>query len=162
MSGVKVFELNKENPYIEQYLDQVENLFVQLFDYMKTVGLVTPLIKGGEKLWRDSLEKTIGKMSVLIIAEKDKEVMGFAHGILRFAPNFLGEYKIGFVPHVYVSSKVRAKGVGENLYLKLEEWFKQKDVKVYELQVLCGNSGAINFWEKMGYIKNIVQMYKSK
>jgi GNAT superfamily N-acetyltransferase len=127
---------------------------------MRTTGMLLPFAVDGEKLWRASMEKTMGRFARLIVAIEEEKAVGFAHGTVRFAPDFLSGVKVGFIHHVYVVSTVRSKGIGARMIQELEEWFREQDVHSYELQVLCENIPGIAFWEKLGYKKELLQMRK--
>jgi len=159
MDDINIIEIDKDSPY----LDSVQRLFVELFDYMSTSGLLLPLAKDGDKLWRASLEKTIGgRYAILVVARWGDEVIGFGHGTTRFSPNYTGGLKVGYITYVYVSPKSRVRGVGRQIVEALERWFDSKNVHSYELQVLCGNTIGIGFWEDVGYAKELLQMRKFK
>lgn len=153
---VCIKELNKESPY----WDKVEELFIQLYDYMEARGILMPLVENGQKMWVASLKKTAGRFSVLNVAIMDNGVVGFACGTVRFAPGFIGSYRVGYISHVFVRPDLRGKGIGKELIDKVEEWFNNKNIHSYELQVLCDNIHAIKFFEAMGYKKELVQMRK--
>ncbi len=159
MSGldkVCIRELDKESPY----WDKVEELFVQLYDYMEARGILMPLVENGQKMWVASLKKAAGRFSVLNVAIMDNVVVGFACGTIRFAPGFIGGYKVGYISHAFVRPDLCGKGIGKKLIGKVEEWFNNRNVHSYELQVLCENMSSIKFWEAMGYKKELFQMRK--
>ena len=141
-------------------LDQVEALFRDFYNGMEKQGLMMPLVDGGEKIWRKSAEKTLGKVNQLFIAIENENVVGFSLGTLRMIPEFLGGHLVGFVGGLYVLPEFRKMGVGEALYFKLEEWFKSKKVHSFELQVLTENYNGIKFWENSSYQKELFQMRK--
>ena len=80
----------------------------------------------------------------------DNGVVGFACGIIRFAPGFIGGFRVGYRNHVFIRPDLRCKGIGKKLIDKVEEWFNNRNVHSCELQVLCDNIRAMKFWEVMG------------
>ena len=155
----KIRIIEPEEKYTE--LHQVEKLFVQMYEHMKDAGLKTPLIEGGEKLWRKSLEKTIGRFGKLILAVKGRDVIGFAHGIIKLSPDYLGGEKTGLITHVYVSPEERNTGVGGKMVNVLEKWFDDQNVQICELSVLSMNDMAISFWKDLGFMEKQIQMFKA-
>lgn len=156
MNNTKIIVIEKESPL----LDQVERLFVEFYDYMNTVGLRKYLGRQGEKVWRSSVEKTLGRFGVLVGALCEDKIIGFAHGIIRFEPDFLGGAKTGYITHVFANPDFRNMDLGGKMVRELERWFKDNGIHEYVLQVLCGNVKAVAFWEKMGYKKDFFQMSK--
>lgn len=157
MNEFKLIEVTKGSPY----LDQIENLFGQLYEYMRTTGLQIDLVENGENIWRTSLEKMIGgRFSTLVAAVKNDTAIGFAHGTTRFTPDYTGGLKVGFITFVFVTPNLRIKGVGKKMIDKLEEWFRSKNVNSFELDVLCDNTSGIKFWEYLGYKRELLQMRK--
>lgn len=144
----------------ESVLNQIEPLFRDLYDYMADHGLVTSLAADGAKKWRGSAEHTLGRLGTLAIAESRGKVIGFARGIVRLSPEHLASEKIGFVDHTFVCQKWRGIGVGRELYNSLEKWFYSKGVRKLELQVLCGNTSAIDTWRAFGFQEELLQMRK--
>ena len=142
-------------------LPQIEKLFVQMYEHMKDAGLKTPLIEGGEKLWRKSLEMTIGRFGKLILAVKDRDVVGFAHGIIKLSPDYLGGEKTGLITHVYVSPEERNIGVGRKMVNVMEKWFEDQNVRICEISVLHMNNMAISFWKDLGFKEEQIQMFKT-
>jgi ribosomal protein S18 acetylase RimI-like enzyme len=150
--------ISKEDPTI----NQVEQLFLDMYEYMQHHGLLLGLADKGEKKWMDSVLKGLGRFGVLYISTVDKEITGFAHGSIRLSPDYLGNKKLGVITHVHLKEKYRAHGAGKAMVKKLEEWFSDQDVHSIELQVLGDNIPAIGFWQKMGYRNELVQCRKMK
>lgn len=156
MAKIRFSEVLKGSPL----LNDVEKLFIECYAYFSTKGLLMPLSEDGGRIWRSSIEKTIGKYSVLIVAIQNEEIVAFAHGSLRFAPEFMGAKKVGVVNYIYVNPELRNQNIGFELYTRVENWFKERQVHSCELQVLVLNTSAINFWQSMGFNKELLQMRK--
>jgi GNAT superfamily N-acetyltransferase len=144
----------------EQILDQVESLFLEMYAYMSQKGLQLPLVDGGEKKWRLGLQRTLGHLGALVIAEIDDKVIGFMRGVIRLSPDHLGGQKIGYVDHTFIRAGMRGQGVGRAMFELLQDWFSSKRVLRLELQVLCGNEPGIDAWKAMGFQSELLQMQK--
>lgn len=142
-------------------LPKVEDLFCDMYAYMNDHGLRMELAEKGEQKWLDGIRKGLGRFGVLLVAEMEGEVLGFAHGSVRLTPDYLGNKKVGVITHIYVDGQYRGKGAGESLVKGLEKWFAGKDVHSVELQVLAGNKSGIAFWEKLGYPLELNQHRKA-
>ena len=91
-------------------INQVEHLFLDMYEYMQHHGLLLGLADKGEKKWMDSVLKGLGRFGVLYISTVDKEITGFAHGSIRLSPDYLGNKKLGVITHVHLKEKYRAHG----------------------------------------------------
>lgn len=148
--------VNKQDPVLEK----VGLLFREMYVYMLANGLNLDLAPNGHEKWISSISKGLGRFGVLFTLQKDEEIIGFAHGSIRLAPDFLGSKKLGVITHVFVNDNARNKGEGRALVHALEQWFAQQEVHSIELQVLSGNVPAIGFWEKLGYAPELLQCRK--
>lgn len=90
----------------------------------------------------------------------DGAPVGFGAGLIRFAPDYLGSQKVGYISHVYVAPGNRCGGIGRALVLTLERFFECRGVSSIELQVLAGNPVAHAFWRSLGYEDELYQMRK--
>jgi ribosomal protein S18 acetylase RimI-like enzyme len=106
-------------------------------------------------------QNTAGRYSMVILAKKGESVVGFAHGMLKFLPDYLGGFAIGSITHVYVEDDSRRSGIGKALVNMLEDWFREKKTHSIELQVITGNPAAREFWKKLGYLEELQQYRKT-
>jgi ribosomal protein S18 acetylase RimI-like enzyme len=143
-------------------LESVEDLFFEMYDYMKQHGLMIDLAIDGKQRWIEAVKKTLGRFGTLSVCTKGDEVIGFAHGSIRLTPDYLGNKKVGVITHVHVQHQYRGMGSGLLLVKSLEQWFSKQDVHSVELQVLSENLPAIGFWEKLGYYNELLQCRKMK
>jgi len=157
MSNIELKILSKTDSAL---LDQVETLWRKFYDGMSEQGLLLPLIPEGEKVWRRTIESSLGRTNYLVVALSDVAVIGFALGTLRIAPEYLGGHLIGFVSGLYVHPDFRKTKIGTNLYEILEIWFAERKAHSYELQVVTDNEAAINFWKGLDYHGELYQMRK--
>jgi len=157
MQGVELREINKG----DALLDQVEFLFRQLYAHLADAGMQMPMVEGGEKLWRQSSEKLLGgRFGILVAAVQNDKAVGFAHGVLRYAPDYLGGLKVGFITNIFVDPAYRSFGAGKKMVEYLENWFRTKGTHSCELQVLTGNAQGIEFWTRCGFSRELLQMRK--
>ncbi|HSO27865.1 MAG TPA: GNAT family N-acetyltransferase, partial [Anaerolineales bacterium] len=52
--------------------------------------------------WLDSFQRTLGRFSVLFVAEKDGELLGFVLGRVKRTPLYLGGVMVGEISEVWV------------------------------------------------------------
>lgn len=135
-------------------------LFVRMYEAMDQMGLMMPLVEGGAEKWLKTVKNTSGKFGIVILALSENKPVGFAQGMIRFLPDYLGGYPVGLISHVFVDEKYRREGTGRELVQKLENWLIMKHVHSIELQVIGGNPGAAEFWKRLGYDLELIQYRK--
>ena len=141
--------------------DEVAELFTRMYLQMDEMGLLLPLAEGGAEKWLKTIQNTSGKFGIVVLAKDGGKAIGFAHGMLKFLPDYLGGFAVGTITHVFVDEKVRRAGLGMELVNVLEDWFRMKKVHSIELQVITGNPAAREFWKKLGYGEELLQMRKT-
>jgi len=97
----------------------------------------------------------------LAVAEADGQLIGFAHAVVKLAPEHLGGDRIGHIAHVYVTPAHRRSGTARDLVASLHEWLGAKQVTSIELQVVHGNEAGLAFWRSLGYSPELLQLRKS-
>ena len=157
----------REYDYIK--LEQPENpdwkvvgdLFLRMYSGMDELGLKLPLGSGGGKKWLKMAQNTSGKFGIVILVKDYGKAVGFAHGMIRFLPDYLGGFAVGLITHVYVDDDTRRSGIGKALVNQLEDWFLTKKVHSIELQVITVNPVAKEFWKQLGYNEELIQYRKT-
>ena len=159
MSVVKIIPVTTNDKH---FLLQVQDLFNELYNYIGATEnpLMLPPEKNAAEMWTDSVEKILGRFGKLIVAVENDTVIGFAAGLLRFTPDYLGTKKVGYITFFYVSTVARKKNIGKKMLIELENWFKDKKVHSIELQVTFNNTIGQAFWKKMGYKNEVIQLRK--
>jgi len=157
----------REYDYIK--LDQPEDpdwivvgeLFTRMYSRMDEIGLLLPLSADGTEKWLKTVRNTSGKYGLVILVKDWGKAVGFAHGMVKFLPDYLGGFAVGSITHVYVDDDSRRSGIGKVLVNLLEDWFLTKKVHSIELQVITGNPLAKEFWKKLGYLEELQQYRKT-
>jgi GNAT superfamily N-acetyltransferase len=156
MNEIHIIPLH--NPFDERWI-AVECLFSEMYSEMDDMGLQLPLVPGGAAKWVSMARNTTGKFGLVALAMTGDRVAGFAHGQVRFLPDYLGGYPIGAVTHVFVERDLRKLGIARQLVEVLEKWLSERKVHSVELQVISGNP-ASSFWSKLGYQPELSQYRK--
>lgn len=139
-------------------LDKLPLLFFEYYHELSASGLFLPLTSNGAQLWLDGVKKSVGKTTMLVIAENNGLPVGFGQGQLKLAPDYLGNLRLGVVSHFYIDKKFRGSNTAEKMFDEMRVWFAEKMVHSIELQVLSNNVIAEKFWKKMGFIPELQQM----
>jgi hypothetical protein len=141
-----------------QNFDKVTMLFFEYYRYLHSVNVPMKLVNEGENLWMDAVKKSLGKTTVLVLAENKGLVVGFGHGQLKLSPDYLGNQRIGVVSHFYLDEKIRGGDASKKMFTEMKSWFVDKNVNSIELQVVNENVIGAKFWKKMGFETELQQM----
>ena len=155
---IKIKQLSKEDT--EEVFNTVKEQFKQLYGFMETKGLVMSLVEGGAQLWINSIKSTLGKLSNIYLAYDNNKIVGFAAGIIRLSPAYLGNKKIGYYSHLFILPDYRRTGTGDSLSKAVEAWFIEKKVDIIELEIIVDNNNSFKFFDKLGYRKDIIKLTK--
>jgi GNAT superfamily N-acetyltransferase len=139
-------------------------LFTLMYDHM---ALQTPsnelklsLAPNGSHLWLEGVKNMLGRLSLIIVAVEDGEVVGFIHGFVHFTPDYFGSLKVGTIGHLFVLPEKQGLGLGKKLLEEAEQWLYSKNIHSIGLQVIFENQPAIGFWKKCGYEQELLQFRK--
>jgi ribosomal protein S18 acetylase RimI-like enzyme len=136
-------------------------LFKRMYARMDDLGLMLQLAPDGAEKWLQATKNTAGRFGLVIVAKKGDKAVGFAHGIIKYLPDYLGGFPVGSITHIFIDEDHTGSGIGKAMVGLLEDWFRSKKVHSVELQVISGNQGAKEFWRKLGYTEELQQFRKS-
>ncbi|HLK12358.1 MAG TPA: GNAT family N-acetyltransferase [Candidatus Binatia bacterium] len=96
--------------------------------------------------------------AVVLVAERDGEVIGYAYAGLE--PMSWKELRAacGFVHDVYVDPRARRGGAGEQLMRAAIGWLEAKGVPRVMLWSAAGNVAAQRLFERLGFRHTMVEM----
>jgi len=117
-----------------------------------------PVVENVGQLWLDMFRRTLGRFSVLYVAEYDGEIVGFIVARLKRVPEYLGGVMVGELKDMWVEPKVRRLGIGEKLLRMAIEWCREQKVYSCEAQILLGNEPIIRLVEYLGMKKELYQL----
>jgi ribosomal protein S18 acetylase RimI-like enzyme len=136
----------------------VEPLWQALYRHQKAHGMLLDVPTDSFKHWAASLRATLGRFTCLFVAEAGGELIGFLAGWVRTLPPYFGGYPVGFISDVYVSEQRRSGGIGRALLERAVEFFAAQRISRVELHVLVLNEKAREFYRKLGWKEELVQM----
>jgi len=87
----------------------------------------------------------------LLVAEKNRSIVGYALGEIRKRPPVFKLKKIGFVNDMYVKKNFRRQGIARLFLDELFSWFKSKKLNHVELHVHAENEIGKIAWAKYGF-----------
>lgn len=94
------------------------------------------------------IEKAMDGSNLLLVAENDKEIVGFISA-QRGMPK-----RIKHTAYIVVGVRktFQGQGIGSELFKRLDTWARQNSVKRLELMVMCHNKIAKHLYEKYGFV----------
>jgi GNAT superfamily N-acetyltransferase len=116
-----------------------------------------PEVENVGQLWLDMFRRTLGRFSVLYVAEYKGEIVGFIVARVKRVPEYLGGVMVGELKDMWVEHKVRRLGIGEKLLRLAIEWCRSQNVHSCEAQILMGNEPIIKLVEYLGMKKELYQ-----
>lgn len=93
------------------------------------------------------IKNALDSNDLLLVAEDEKEIIGFLSA-QRGVPN-----RIKHTAYIVVGIRnaYQGKGIGSELFKKLDMWATQNAVTRLELTVMCPNKAAKHLYEKNGF-----------
>jgi RimJ/RimL family protein N-acetyltransferase len=143
---------------LESDLPAVEGLYEKLDQFLREFTYSFPEVENVGELWLDMFRRTLGRFSVLYVAEYEDEIVGFIVARLKRVPAYLGGVMVGELKDMWIEPKVRRLGIGEKLLRMAIEWCHDQDVHSVEAQILLGNEPIIELVEYLGMKRELYQM----
>lgn len=148
---------------IEDY-DQLSEVFCEL-DHYHADALPQVFCRLDKPLRsRESIENAIDSdNTIILVAECGGEIVGLIQAINRENPTFPGmvKRKYTWVENIGIKSEFRTMGIGRTLMKRVEEWSLSLGCDQCELSVWEFNSGAIDFYQELGYETATRRMWKT-
>ena len=135
--------------------EDLEQLLRLYHDYHKGLLEVGMNYDLNEETLPRVMQNRLRSRLVLTAVAEDGEgnLQGFVFcSILRLAPEYTcrGEASVGYLNDLYVAPAARGQGLARKLTAYAENWLREQEVSVMELQVLGKNEKAQEFWKKQG------------
>jgi ribosomal protein S18 acetylase RimI-like enzyme len=109
------------------------------------------------------IETLKDKDKALFLAERGGRMVGFLRALIRTTPDlpFLIERRFAFIDTLVVTESARRTGVGKALMERVHHWAAEKNLTQVRLNVWEFNEGAVQFYEKLGYVSKTREMWRS-
>jgi GNAT superfamily N-acetyltransferase len=136
----------------------VASMYAKLDQLLRQHTYTFPEVENVGELWLEMFRRTLGRFSVLYVAEHQGEVVGFIVARVKRVPEYLGGVMVGELKDMWVEHKVRRLGIGEKLLRMAIEWCREQKVYSVEAQILLGNEPIIKLVEHLGMKKELYQL----
>ena len=115
-------------------------------------------IKPGIAIYYDLNNLLLGDTSQLIVAEFNGEIIGTGYAQIRESKKSLKHAKHSYLGFMYVASEYRGLGINKLIMDNLINWSKEQGIFDLYLDVYDENEAAIKAYEKVGFVKSLVEM----
>ena len=155
--------MNKIVEYEEKYLPEVISMCVDLAEYEKSLGRMDyreNFVELFASFW-DWLEMiAINPNYKIFIAKKDDSPIGMIIGKIQNGLPFMENDRIGIVDAIYVKPEYQKSKCTYMLNEAIEEWFKNRGIKLISFSAYRNNNEIIEITNKRGYKKNLITFNK--
>lgn len=147
---------------VEADFPAVAALYAKLDGLLRQHTYAFPAVENVGELWLDIFRRTLGRFSILYVAEYsdtayEQELVGFIVARLKRVPEYLGGVMVGELKDMWVEPKVRHLGIGEELLRMAIAWCRSQNVHSCEAQILIGNDPIIRRIEYLGMKRELYQ-----
>jgi GNAT superfamily N-acetyltransferase len=139
-------------------LEHVKPLWEALYRHQVEHGMLLAMPAEAYVAWEKSILTMLGRFAVLVVAEREGQLVGFVAGRVRTLPPYFGSAVIGTLSEVFVDQAHRTAGIGRQLVALAIEWFGARQITRVELQVVAGNPDAIRFYRQLGWREELLQL----
>jgi GNAT superfamily N-acetyltransferase len=139
-------------------LPVIAGMYTQMDQFFRGFSYRLPEVENIGEAWVDSFRRTLGRFSVVYIAELDGAVVAFMLGRVKRVAPYLGGVLVGELSDMWVEPAARRLGVGKELSLITMKWLADQGVHSIEVQILEGNEPIWRLYEKMGFKPELRQI----
>ena len=143
---------------VEADFPAVIAMYAKLDQLLRQHTYTFPEVENVGQLWLDTFRRTLGRFSVLYVAEYQDQVVGFIIARIKRVPEYLGGVMVGELKDMWIEHEVRRLGIGEKLLRLAIEWCRSQNVYSVEAQILLGNEPIIRLVEFLGMQRELYQL----
>ncbi|MCP9752407.1 GNAT family N-acetyltransferase [Ferruginibacter sp. HRS2-29] len=94
----------------------------------------------------------------LLVAAVDGKPIASGYARIEASELFLQHTQHAYLGFMYVLPEYRGRGINRLMINRLMEWAKAKGITEFRLEVYSGNSAAIRAYEKVGFVRHMIEM----
>jgi len=96
----------------------------------------------------------------LLVADLNGELVGSGYARIEEAKQYLQHQRHSYLGFMYVEPKHRGKGINKIVIDALTKWSLSQNITELRLDVYYNNTSAITAYEKVGFVKHMIEMRK--
>lgn len=132
-------------------LPVIADMHVKLDASSRQLTYRFPKVENMRQVWLESFQRTLGRFSVVFVAELDDAIVGFMLGRIKHAPRHMGGVLVGELSEMWVEPEARRQGIGKQLTRLAMEWLRGQGVHSLEIEILEGNQSSWKLFEGLGF-----------
>jgi GNAT superfamily N-acetyltransferase len=117
-----------------------------------------PTLKPGHTHYYDMEEMITAPHIELVVAVLNHQLIGSGYARIETAKPYLRHARHAYLGFMYVEPVHRGKGVNKKIIEALKHWALSHDITELRLDVYYHNESAIRAYEKVGFIRHMVEM----
>lgn len=117
-----------------------------------------PTLKEGHINYYDIAEMITAPNVELLVAEAGGELIGSGYARIESVKIYLKHRHHAFMGFMYVVPEHRGKGVNKMIIEGLKQWVNLQGITEMRLQVYNDNDPAIKAYERVGFVKHMIEM----
>jgi RimJ/RimL family protein N-acetyltransferase len=129
----------------------LQEFYSKYNEHLRHYGYRLPRPENIGETWLESFRRTLGKFSIVYIAEFEGQVVGFLLARIKRLPPYLGGVLVGELSDEWIEPIVRRLGVGSHMCHMAIDWLKKQKVHSVEAQVQNGNEASWGMVAEMGF-----------
>ncbi|UCH43761.1 MAG: GNAT family N-acetyltransferase [Dehalococcoidales bacterium] len=136
----------------DSHVPEIIDLWKEFMDFHKDIDPRFPIRGDAPLEWKKHLRGLMQSENVLILVAIDEnQMVGFSISLInRYTPIWKREF-YGAIDSIAVKSEYRRQGIGEQLLVKIFEWFESLKIDRIEVSVAARNQVGYSFWKKHGF-----------
>lgn len=125
--------------------------YEKLNTYFYGMGYRLPHPENVGQVWLDAFKRTLGRFSMVHIAEVDGKVVGFMLSRVKRVPPQMGGVLVGELSDMWIEAEARRLGIGDRLSRLALDWLRAQGTHSVEIQVLRDNEASWKLYDRMGF-----------
>lgn len=157
MSAARPMDELRIRPATDGDLPAVMRLFDELAILQEPWRVFTPRPNLREEMRRRYQADVVDPDALLVVAERDGDIVGMAAGHLH-KPSSMSEEQAVELGSVYVTPEYRGHGVGGALTAEVARFALDRGVQRITLKTFAQNEEALVAWRRLGFEPRMVQL----
>lgn len=142
----------------EEDLPVIAQMYQRLDQVYRELGYNFPAVEDVGEKWLAGFRRTLGRFSILYVAEVQGEIVGFSTARIKRAPEFMGGSLVGELKDLWIEPKVRRLRIGDRLLRMATEWCLAQEVESIEAQYFVLNQASDQLLQNLGFKTELIQM----
>lgn len=127
---------------VEADLPAVAAFYDKLDAFLRTYPFTYPEVEDVGTKWLEIFRRTMGRFSIVYIAEYQGEMVGFIMARLKRVPDYLGGVMVGELKDMWIVPEARRLGIAKKLLRMAAEWCWAQGVHSLEGQIMMDNEAS--------------------